>query len=211
MLEIGLTGCKILDRVLDKKPLTILVYGPAGSGKTSLLLHVSKRLSLSGERVLFISTEGRLYQARIALQPRSYVNALFTEVDSFNKQLELVLTTIPFIEYKYIVFDTINSLYRLEAYREGAIEKLGLLLGILRRVVEKNNGVLLASAQVRAVEDDREFIASGMTILEYWFDIIACLSRDNGKRVLTIVKPSDYKNISVEFTITDKGIIWIGC
>ncbi len=211
VLEYSLTGCRILDRVFNKKPATILVYGPAGAGKTTLLLHISRRLSCHGEKALFISTEGLQYQPRVSMHPDWFRNILFTEIDCFDKQLDFVLRTIPFTRYKYIFFDTINSLYRLEAYREDSIEKLGLVLAILCSHVIECNGLLIASAQVRAIEDEREFIASGMKILEYWFDVIARLERVDGKRVLTIVKPSSYRDIAIEYSITDKGIMWIGC
>ncbi len=167
---------------------------------------------MSGEKVLFISTEGSLYQARITNYIEDYSNVLFSEVSDFNEQLELTTIYLPFLEnIRYIIVDSINALYRLEAYKEESITVLGLILGMLRKIVEDREGVLFASAQVRAVEDAEEVVASGMPILEYWFDVIAKLSRREGRRVLNIVKPRNHSNEEIVFSIIDKGVEWIEC
>ncbi len=212
MKRINFTNCSKLDKLLQDNSKAFLVYGEAATGKTSILLHIARNISLSGEKVLFISTEGSLYQARIANYIEDYSNVLFSEVSDFNEQLELTIAYLPFIEnIKYIIVDSINALYRLEAYREESITLLGLILGMLRKIVDDRGGVLFASAQVRAVEDAEEVVASGMPILEYWFDVIVKLGRIEGRRVLNIVKPRNYSSGEIVFNIVDKGVEWIEC
>jgi len=203
------TGCRIIDRIL-KDNNSLLVYGEAATGKTSLLLHIVKTISINGLNALFISTEGSLYQARVSLEPENYSNVLFTEIYGLDELLEYVLLYIPLLhKIRYVVIDSINALYRLSSWEEGSIEKFGLINALLKEFVNKRNGLLFASAQVRAVDDSSEVIASGMSILEYWFDIIIQLRRENGKRVLKIIKPRGYEKELIEFKITSKGIEWI--
>lgn len=205
------TGCEIVDKLL-KDNNSLLVYGEAATGKTSLLLHIVKSLSMNGLKTLFISTEGSLYQARISLEPENYLNAIFVEVYGFDELLKHILIYIPLLsEVRYVVIDSINALYRLSSWEEGSIEKFGLINALLRKYAEERNGLVIASAQVRAVDESSEVIASGMSILEYWFDIILQLRRENGKRVLKIVKPRGYEKELIEFNITNTGIEWIVC
>ena len=206
---INYTGCEIIDKIL-KDNNSLLVYGEAATGKTSLLLHIVKTISLNGLNALFISTEGSLYQARVSLEPENYSNVLFTEIYGLDELLEYVLLYVPLLhKIRYIVIDSINALYRLSSWEEGSIEKFGLINALLKEFVNKRNGLLFASAQVRAVDDSSEVVASGMSILEYWFDIIIQLRRENGKRVLKIIKPRGYERELIEFKITSKGIEWI--
>ncbi len=206
---INYTGCEIIDKIL-KDNNSLLVYGEAATGKTSLLLHIVKTISMNGLNALFISTEGSLYQARVSLEPENYSNVLFTEIYGLDELLEYVLLYVPLLhKIRYIVIDSINALYRLSSWEEGSIEKFGLINALLKEFVNKRNGLLFASAQVRAVDDSSEVIASGMSILEYWFDIIIQLRRENGKRVLKIIKPRGYERELIEFKITSKGIEWI--
>ena len=206
---INYTGCEIIDKIL-KDNNSLLVYGEAATGKTSLLLHIVKTISMNGLNALFISTEGSLYQARVSLEPENYSNVLFTEIYGLDELLEYVLLYVPLLhKIRYIVIDSINALYRLSSWEEGSIEKFGLINALLKEFVNKRNGLLFASAQVRAVDDSSEVIASGMSILEYWFDIIILLRRENGKRVLKIIKPRGYEKELIEFKITSKGIEWI--
>ncbi len=206
---ISYTGCENIDRLLRDNN-SLLVYGEAATGKTSLLLHIAKTLSMNGLNALFISTEGSLYQARVSLEPENYSNIIFTEIYSLDELLECVLSYIPLLhKIKYILIDSINALYRLSSWEEGSIEKFGLINALLKDFVNKRNGLLFASAQVRAVDDSNEVIASGMTILEYWFDIIVQLRRENGKRVLKIIKPKGYERELIEFKISSKRIEWI--
>ena len=206
---INYTGCEIIDKIL-KDNNSLLVYGEAATGKTSLLLHIVKTISMNGLDALFISTEGSLYQARVSLEPENYSNVLFTEIYGLDELLEYVLLYVPLLhKIRYIVIDSINALYRLSSWEEGSIEKFGLINALLKEFVNKRNGLLFASAQVRAVDDSSEVVASGMSILEYWFDIIIQLRRENGKRVLKIIKPRGYERELIEFKITSKGIEWI--
>jgi len=113
---INYTGCEIIDKIL-KDNNSLLVYGEAATGKTSLLLHIVKTISLNGLNALFISTEGSLYQARVSLEPENYSNVLFTEIYGLDELLEYVLLDVLLRrKIRYIVIDSINALYSLKSW-----------------------------------------------------------------------------------------------
>ncbi|WFO75920.1 AAA family ATPase [Desulfurococcaceae archaeon MEX13E-LK6-19] len=205
-----LTGSSILDEILEKHRM-ILVYGEAGTGKTTLLLTIARNLSINGWKILFISTEGSMYMARVAPREKDYSNVFFAEVYSLDELLKLILTIPLMKRVDGIIIDSINAPFRLEAYKEKSIEKLGIILGLLKYITLKNSTVVYSSAQVRAVEsiDGEEVTASGMPILEFWFDLIIQLLRSDGERVLKIVKPLDKKDIQLKFIIEESGVEWI--
>lgn len=205
-----ITGCNVLDELISRHKM-ILIYGEAGTGKTTLLLTIAKNLSTKGEKVLFISTEGSLYTARIAKMEEEYSNVFFTEAYSLDEMLKIALILPLMKNIKYVIIDSINAPYRVEAYAEKSIEKLGVILGLLKHVTIEKDVVVYSSAQVRAVEsvEGEEVTASGMPILEFWYDLIIRLLRSNGKRVLKIVKPEDKRDIQLKFIIEEYGVEWI--
>lgn len=204
------TGCSFIDSIIGREPVTVLIYGEAATGKTALLLHIARRLSLNGLRSIFISTEGSMYMARVASIAQDYENVVFTEVYSLDEQIAYSLITLILksVDFKALFIDSINSLYRLEAYSEYSIEKLGLNASLMRKWAEEYRGAVFASAQVRAI-DEGDVTVSGMKVLEYWFDVIIQLTKSNGERILRIVKPRNFSEKRVLFEINSQGVTWV--
>ncbi|MEM1532546.1 MAG: AAA family ATPase [Desulfurococcaceae archaeon] len=204
------TGCSFIDSVIGREPVTVLIYGEAAAGKTALLLHIARRLSLNGFRSIFISTEGSMYMARVASNAQDYENVIFTEVYSLDEQIAYSLITLVLksMDFKALFIDSINSLYRLEAYSEYSIEKLGLNASLMRKWAEERVGAVFASAQVRAI-DEGDVTVSGMKVLEYWFDVILQLTKSNGGRVLRVLKPHNFSEKRILFEISSQGVTWI--
>ena len=207
-----LLGCSELDNLIYREGLLVLFYGEAGSGKTRLLLTLARKLSQRNTRVLFISTEGYLYSAIVSKNPLLYKNVYFTNISDLDSQLGFVLMLYSIIDlFKYIIFDSINSLYRLEAYEEGSLEKFSLMLAVLKYLAHKNKVTVYSSAQVRAREDEGEPLASGMPILEYWHDIILEIKREGNERLINVVKPRGYNEKPYKFIISAEGVEWVEC
>ncbi len=205
-----ITGNFALDRYIGDPPWMTLFYGIAGSGKTSMLLHIAKNICMRN-RCIYVSTEETLHYERVAREPDRYTNVFFTEYYDFDELLDFIVTKYYYLPVKTIFVDSINALYREIAYRENSIQKLGLLLGVLKKKITDEGGYVFASAQVRAgyEEDEEELLASGMSILEYWFNTIIKLSYGDTHRYAEIVKPSNGRGTRVFFEITDRGVIWI--
>jgi len=205
-----ITGNKYLDEVI-RDARTILFYGTAGSGKTTMLMKIATNICKNPmDKCLYISTEETLHYERVARNARKYINVWFTEIYDFNELLDFTLLKLPYIPLKHVFVDSINSLYRVISYEEESITKYGLLLAALRHKVRESEGKLFASAQVRAgyEEDEEELMASGMNILNYWFDVIIFLSWKDNNRVARLVKPAEEEREAF-FEITDEGVEWV--
>ncbi len=207
-----ITGCRVLDGYIPWRGGMILVYGIAGSGKTTLLLEVAGNICRGVDKCIYISTGGTLHYDRVAVAPERYSNVFFVEFYDFDSLEDFILHVYYYMPIRFIFIDSINALYREIAYKENSIQRMGLILGVLKRKITISDGLLLASAQVRAgfEEDEEEITASGMSIYDYWFDVIIRLGYLDGRRYAEIVKPLEGSGVKAFFDITDKGIIWLG-
>ncbi len=205
-----ITGNPLIDSII-RKASSLLVFGSAGSGKTTLLLTIASNICRGFRTCLYISTEETLHYERVARKPDRYSNVLFTEIYDYDELEDLILYKLGLMSINTVFIDSINSLYRLIAYDEGSITRYGLLLAMLWLNSVGRNGLLYASAQVRMgfEEDEEEVVASGMNILNYWFDIVMYLGWINNRRAARIEKPREYSDKVFFFDITDKGVEWI--
>jgi DNA repair protein RadB len=206
-LVLVISGCRDIDGII-KPGTTTLFYGEAGIGKTNLLLTIAGNMCREG-RCIYIGTEDLLYYEVIARNPEKYENVLFMDIRDFDELLRLVLTTIYFLDYHALFIDSINALYRAVAYREDSLTKYGLLLALLVKKTVDKGTYLFASAQVRIGlrEDEEEFVASGMPILEFWFNNIFKMAMDENGRYVEPVKPG--LGFRKYYIITDEGVEWI--
>src|SRR3990170_8202180 len=88
------TGCAAMDDFLeggyDKDTITT-IYGPAGSGKTNLVLLCAAQVAGSGKKVIFVDTEGGFSIDRLSqITPESekvIENTIFLKPTTFNEQM----------------------------------------------------------------------------------------------------------------------------
>jgi len=202
------TGCRDIDKLIAGKT-AILFYGEAGIGKTTMLLTIASNVCKEIYPCIYISTEDTLHYERVARDPSRFENVFFEEIWEFEDLVEYVAKVLAFTPYKVLFIDSINSLYRLVAHKEEAISTYGFILGLIWRRTLDLEGYWFASAQVRAGyrEEDEEIVASGMPILEYWFDPIFYMTYSDGERVVKVVKPKN--SIERRYIVTEEGIEWI--
>lgn len=162
----------------------------------------------SSDQCVYISTEETLHYERVAKVPEKFRNALFTEVYDMETLLKTAFA-VYLIQPKYIFVDSINSLFRVEAFKEDSITKQALAISLLLETVNNNQGKLFASAQVR-VGERRDLEIPGQNILDYYFDSILRIAiEENGKR---IIRPFKYliepKFKELVFKINSEGVTW---
>ncbi len=207
------TGCGAIDEAI-KPGNMVLFYGEAGAGKTRILLEITRSLSMAGLKVLFIGTEDTLYYEIVSKRPGDFSNAFFIDTRDIYGLADILLRITMKREHSYIVVDSINAPYRLVAYRETSLSWLGLVLALLRRYSLVNETIVFSSAQVRGGyrDDESEVQASGMRVLEFWYDVIVRVGRDEYGRFAELVKPPRKEDNRARFLITGEGVEWIdGC
>ncbi len=153
-----------------------------------------------------------MYQERIARLEGLSSSVYFLDIYSFDDLLDFTVSSLYYLPVDYLFIDSVNSLYRVNAYEESSIEKFGLILGFLR-LKSVGGSIIYASAQVRAGYEgvDEEVTASGMNIMDYWFDTVFRLGRDEKGRFIEPVKPV-VSGDRWYFEIVDRGVDWLdGC
>lgn len=186
-----------------------MFYGPAGAGKTTILLSIAGN-TCRQYTCIYVSTEETLHYERVARDPDRFGNVLFIEVFDMDNLLKTSYF-IYLMKPRYVFIDSINSIYRVEVFNEITVTKQTYITSLLLEAINLSNGKLFASAQVRSGERG-EIEASGFKILDYYFDtIIGILIHSEGYRYLKIEKtPIQISGLrELLFKITENGVEWL--
>ena len=146
------TGSDILDTLLNKgyeNDIITTIYGPAGSGKTTMCLLCSIPVTKTGKKVIFIDTEGGFSVERLC-QLEGYnenvlKNILILKPTSFEEQHKMFGNVRQMVNEKIglVVVDTISMQYRIECGRTKNIKsvnnEMGVLISILTEITRKKN------------------------------------------------------------------------
>ncbi len=185
------------DLLLKEKSM-ILIYGEAGSGKTNLTLFLLAKASRNGRRGIYISTEGKIYQA--VVDQEKFTNVFFSEVYDLNELSKLIFELKTLLDKlddrkMVIVVDTINSLYRLQENLEHAVTVLNMQLAFLYKLSRLGCTVIVTGQVRERLEEEvratTSIDVSGSTYLRFWPDIIIRLERVGARRMLIVEKPID--------------------
>lgn len=176
------TGSAVIDHLLGgglEKGVVTTVYGPAGSGKSTLCMLALVEATRSGKKVLFIDTEGGFSLERMRqLAPNAdelLERVIFIRPTNFDEQKKAFekLKDLDDKEIGLIVVDTIAMLYRLELGAGDSVyetnRELGRQISYLTSLTRRFNVPVLIANQVYSSFDDREKIKMvGGDILKYW-------------------------------------------
>ncbi|MBD3192818.1 MAG: AAA family ATPase [Candidatus Heimdallarchaeota archaeon] len=167
----------------------IHIFGKAGSGRTTLALQIACNISLLGQKVLYIDTEGKVSGKRIKElvgdkfkqvndQLKLFYPKNFSEQHDFIQRIEFYLSNR---EIGLIVVDTITNLYRqgrmLGTIGKNNYEKLAFQVALLRQLAKKHSlKILLINQATISKKDDpgnlkREQVSPvAKAIMNYWAD-----------------------------------------
>jgi DNA repair protein RadB len=122
-------GCSGLDAILDggiEPGCLSLIYGEAGTGKTTLCLLLARNVARAGRKAIYIDTEGvsmeRLRQVCGPDFEAVVKNILFSAISSFDDQERMVDKAIKLahgnLDVGMIIVDSISMHYRLTSREE---------------------------------------------------------------------------------------------
>ncbi|MEM2739701.1 MAG: ATPase domain-containing protein [Candidatus Bathyarchaeia archaeon] len=184
------TGCSKLDELLGGGiPLgkLTLLYGEAGSGKTTLALQASASAARMGFKVLYLDCDRRIPIERL----KTLVQNDFEEIsehiivsrpESFLEQ-SLILESLSRMvsrDVGLIVVDSITSLYREAVSVEEPFTvnwEFNRQIAFLKESAVTKNVAVLAVSQVRAVIEGEGVEPVARRIMSYWSDVILAFSR----------------------------------
>lgn len=159
------TGSKFLDEFLEggyEKEVMSMIYGPAGSGKTTACLLCAAETA-KNKKVIFVDTEGGFSVNRLLQLASKKVldNILVLKPTNFVEQRETIEKLNKYITDKVglIVVDTVSSLYREEVAKDEffqeANRQLSKQLAFLVEIARKKFIPVLITNQVYSSFDDR--------------------------------------------------------
>ncbi|MBW2973362.1 DNA repair and recombination protein RadB [Candidatus Woesearchaeota archaeon] len=173
-------GTRILDELLEggyEKDAITTIYGPAGSGKTNLLLLAAVETAKSGKKVIYIDTEGGFSIARlkqvVSKHEKILNNIIFFKPTTFEEQKKVFEKLKDAVNSKIglIIVDTISMLYRLERSNEDAKEinrELGVQMCCLTEIARKKNiPVLISNHVYTPFEEKNKVNMVGGDIMKY--------------------------------------------
>lgn len=181
------TGCKKLDKLLNggfPSCSISLIYGEAGTGKTTLALQTSIQAAIKGFKVLFLDPDQSFSIQRLAQIAKDDIknaskNIFIFQPETFMHQVMLIENLEKYITKSVglIVIDTLTSLYRIAFESRQSIfalnKELNRQLAYLNDLSMKYNVSVLVLSQVHAIPYENsktEVIAK--RVLMYWSKIV---------------------------------------
>jgi len=214
------TGNKEIDVFLHggyETDVITTIYGPAGSGKTLLVLMALKETA-KNKKVIFIDTEGgfsveRLKQIDYDFE-KTLNNIIFLKPYNFEEQNNAIQKIAEFANKNIglIIIDTISMLYRLELGDKEAVSDtnraLGKQISFLSELARKKSIPVLITNQVYAdFENKNNVNMVGGDLLKYGSKCLIELKKGKNIRIMEIKKHRYIKEgKELAFRIVEKGI-----
>lgn len=216
------SGSEITDRLLGggyEKGIITCIYGPAGSGKTNLLLLcIANSPHIKDKKIIFIDTEGNFSAERMKQITDDYESIMkriiLIKHYTFEEQRRLFEKLSSFINEKIglLILDSATMLYRLEFSNVEDISilnrELGNQLSYLAKIAyEKNIPVIITGQVYSDFEQEGKVRLVGGNILKYSSKCIIELEKKKGPlRRAILIKHRSLPEKEILFKITDKGI-----
>jgi DNA repair protein RadB len=218
------SGSKTIDSLLSggfEKGIISTLFGPAGSGKSNIVMLTSLAVVNQGKKVVFVDTEGGFSTERITqLEPKNHEqllkSILILNPTSFEEQKKIftkLRDTVNAEKVGLIVVDSIAMLYRLQKGSDEEIKttnkEMANQLAILSEIARKKTIPVLVTNQVYAdFENKNNVHMVGGDLLKYWSKCIVKLELlDLGIRKASIYKHRSIpEGKTVYFEIIESGL-----
>lgn len=221
------TGSLVIDKLLERgyeKDVITTIYGPAGSGKTTLCMLVAIAATKNKKKVIFVDTEGGFSAARFEqiIGDDSSVtdvlkNIFILKPTTFNEQGKTIERLRGMINEQIglVIVDTIGMLYRVEVGKKENIRdvnnELSVQLSYLTEITRKHNIPVILSNQVYSDFDERDNVKIvGGDLLKYASKCLIELQKvkvHSGVRKAVVKKHRSLpEGKCVVFRIVEKGL-----
>jgi len=217
------TGSKVLDRMLNggyETDIITTIYGPAGSGKTTLCLLCTLGVARQGKKIVYIDTEGGFSVERLKQIAPDYKKVLdmmaFLKPTSFEEQKKVFEKLKGMVDNTIglIILDSIAMLYRLELGKSEEVydvnRELGRQIAFMTEIARKKDIPVIVTNQVYANFEDKSRInIVGGDLLKYGSKCLIELqiTPSNNRRAILKKHRSIGEENEITFKIVEGGII----
>jgi len=207
---------KLLNGGIERDTITN-VYGPAGSGKTNVIISTILKCCKEKGKVVYIDTEGSFSLDRfnqLGGTEDDLKRILFVEVhtwDEQNKEMKKLEKIIEKEKISLIAIDSLVSLYRLELDSKNfqmINKQLATQYSILSRITRKQKIPVLVTNQVYGLRDAKIEMTS-RTIAKYWSKALVelkKLEKENHRIAVLRKHRSLPEGKTIEFEIVQNGL-----
>lgn len=214
-------GCGTIDAMLDggvEAGCLTLLYGEAGTGKTTLCLLLAAEVARQGKKVIYIDTEGvsieRLRQIAGDDFETVIKNILFSNIGSFDEQEKMVDKAIKLaqsnVDIGMLIIDSISMYYRLTSREEDRSERRSLAgqSTKLTNVAREKGLPVVVTSQVYTDVETGTFEALGGHALHHNAKAIVRIDKASmGRRRAVLMKHRSLpEGLAADFQLTADGI-----
>gem|GEM_PF-3475400 len=204
------TGIRALDELLQPAK-SLLIYGEAGSGKTTLALQIAKDVVKNHANVLYVTDKDEpLERAQDLLGIEALVNNFFIlKLNSFKDFMTFVNEVdllVESIEARLVIVDTVSRLYQLitsQVFQENVAKSRLLNLG-LARLKTALNMLDVKLVGISGVALDNMPVCR-KSIIPHFNVVLETRNLSDGFKEISIIKPP--LKLRVKALITDAGVM----
>ena len=191
------------------------VYGPAGCGKSNLVLSCVLSCLNEGKKAVLIDTEGSFSLERyeqMGGDEKKLQNIIFIDIHSWKDQCESFKKLETLINGKMglLAIDSMVALYRLELDNENFTvvnKQLATQYSILSKIARTHDIPVLVTTQVYTIGGEIEM--TSRAISQYWSKALIELKKsqkDNHRLAIIRKHRSLPEGQQIEFEIHEKGL-----
>tara|TARA_Y100000310_G_scaffold343630_1_gene452175 strand:+ start:2757 stop:3359 length:603 start_codon:yes stop_codon:yes gene_type:complete len=186
---------------IDTQKGLFLVYGKAGTGKTTFMMEATGHVS---GKAFIVDSEGGFSIDRFKQISRDELDSLMiTKPGSLKEQAKIISNVLDNEKlFEFIGIDTIGKHYREEAKkdRRGSNNEMARQMRVLKEISRTKPVVICNQVYQNITEDKVEPLAGNY--VTKWCDVVIELDEVNDVRKFKLIKP---EVVEKDFTLCDNG------